>query len=139
MMPATEKSVIMALYSAWGGEGWIKRWSPDQEPCPCVYRWYGLVCDRKGHISDIDLSYNNLTGTIPAAVSTLPWIKTLRLNSNFLTGTIPPELADMDRLTLLHLQGNKFTRDSPKPLVPQVIAKMPSLRDFMISKEETAR
>ena len=137
MTTSAERQVLMEFYEATAGIGWLKKWDHENKPCPCVYDWYGLTCDRHGHITAIDLAYNNLTGIIPASISTLNYLTSLRLNSNFLSGVIPPELADLHLLTTLHLQANRFSRVSPKPLVPQVIASMPTLRDFMITKEES--
>jgi hypothetical protein len=41
----------------------------------------------------VDLSSNELTGTIPAGFGKLPALQTFDLSSNQLTGDIPPYLA----------------------------------------------
>lgn len=44
---------------------------------------------------EIDLSYNDITGTIPAFLAKVPKLKQLKLEENRLEGSIPAELADV--------------------------------------------
>ncbi|KAF3341045.1 Polygalacturonase inhibitor 2 [Carex littledalei] len=65
------------------------------------------------NITEINLSVNHLSGTIPSSLSTLPNLKTLVLSSNYLTGTIPPGLVHGSFPTLV-LSNNNLTGELPK-------------------------
>ena len=62
-----------------------------------------------GNLVELDLSYNELTGTIPSELGDLAHVQVLRLDGNQLTGTIPSELGDLAHLRSLHLNGNRLT------------------------------
>jgi len=128
-----DRFVLATMYFATGGENWYEStgWlEPDQHHCS----WARVVCagytDRI--IVDIDLSRNNLTGTIPATLSllhdlisvwfpdnpslggpipgdvlgSLPRLKILYLQDCSFTGTIPESLLDSGSLETLYVQGN---------------------------------
>ncbi|CAI7770818.1 unnamed protein product, partial [Closterium sp. NIES-54] len=89
-------------------------------------------------LSDLDLSYNLLAGplptvlciptltnlalsvnlftSIPAAVSVMKSLKSLRLDRNRLTGSIPPQISVMKDLYNLELQDNALTGPIPAQL-----------------------
>ena len=54
----------------------------------------------------LDLSYYQLSGTIPAELGDLPHLQVLDLSGNRLTGTIPGELGSLTNLQELRLSGN---------------------------------
>nr|CAB3452372.1 unnamed protein product [Digitaria exilis] len=57
----------------------------------------------------MDLSFNDLRGEIPLAITTLPALSFLNLGFNWLHGNIPPELGNMASLTQLGFEGNDLT------------------------------
>jgi Leucine-rich repeat (LRR) protein len=63
----------------------------------------------------LDLSQNNLGGTIPATLGNLPLLSTLRLNNNQLTGQIPSDIWGARSLTLVYLNANQLTGSIPEP------------------------
>jgi hypothetical protein len=48
-----------------------------------------------GSVHGLDLSYNSLSGTLPAEITTTSAFHTLNLASNFLTGTVPASWAQI--------------------------------------------
>jgi hypothetical protein len=64
----------------------------------------------------LDLSTNQLTGQIPAALGGLTTLRTLGLNNNLLSGGIPGQLADLANLQLLLLANNSLTGPIPASL-----------------------
>ena len=96
-----EKQILLDLHAATKPNGWIGKWDPNAQPCPCIHGWYGVSCDQYGHIEHLDLSFNNLRGALPKSLGGLPKLKTLKLHSNKLTGTLPPELANIPTLCTL--------------------------------------
>lgn len=89
---AEEREVLVAIYSATQGtnwknhEGWL---GPSGSEC----RWHGVLCDsgvsELSTISELDLSRNNLRGSIPEAIGKLSHLQTLFLDGNTLSGQLP--------------------------------------------------
>ncbi|KAJ4820550.1 Polygalacturonase inhibitor protein [Rhynchospora pubera] len=65
------------------------------------------------NLTNIDLSGNQLSGTIPPSLFTLPKLDTLNLASNNLTGTIPPGILHTKNPALL-LTNNSLSGELPK-------------------------
>ncbi|KAF8690454.1 hypothetical protein HU200_040808 [Digitaria exilis] len=62
----------------------------------------------------MDLSFNDLRGEIPLAITTLPALSFLNLGFNWLHGNIPQELGKLTSLQLLDLSGNMLISQVPK-------------------------
>jgi len=117
-IPAEECQALGALYNQTGGDQWIEKsnWlatGPAND-------WYGITVEG-GHVTEIDLSFNNLTGTFPRDLVhhflySLVNLKRLDLHFNNLTGTIPAELGNMTSLQTLNLAGNNLYGEIPPEL-----------------------
>lgn len=101
--------VLTMLYYAFGGDGWINRggWLSGADICS----WYGVNCDRLGkYVHELDLSDNNLVGTIPSEINMLSDLRALWLRGNQLTGTIPHlAIGSLPELTILYVDNNMLT------------------------------
>ena len=64
----------------------------------------------------LDLSDNNLTGSIPPELGGLAGLRVVYLENNSLTGAIPPELGNLPNLRLLSLLANNLTGSIPSEL-----------------------
>ena len=64
----------------------------------------------------LGLANNQLTGTIPAQLGGATDLRALRLGGNQLTGAIPPELGNLGLLETLELQNNMLTGELPEEL-----------------------
>ncbi|KAJ7946927.1 Kinase [Quillaja saponaria] len=60
-------------------------------------------------LSDLSLNNNRLTGRIPDAFQQLPGLVTLDLSDNNLTGQLPPSMGNLSYLRALRLQNNQLT------------------------------
>ena len=149
-----QKYALAVFYFSTNGDGWKTCSQVANTPCeddapaqsstgrflshnlPACF-WSGLTCadqSRKGHVSWIDLSRNNLVGSIPDELSLLSddlellwlsgndglvgsipeWIgnfshlQNLSLFETSLGGNLPPSLYTLEKLTALRLYGSKF-------------------------------
>ncbi len=98
-------------------------------PSVPISAWRGVTIG--GHpprITAIGLPYANLSGRIPARLSRLQQLRSLRLEGNQLTGKIPARLARLNHLEVLTLDGNKLT-----DAVPLDLSYLPRLRQLGLS------
>ena len=105
---------LAALYGEAGGAFWKEaaNWLSEAP----LRDWHGVETDDAGHVTSIDLRYNNLRGRMPPELALMDRLETLRLIGNGLTGPIPPELARLDRLATLDLSVNLLTGPIPPEL-----------------------
>ncbi|KAF8727321.1 hypothetical protein HU200_018923 [Digitaria exilis] len=78
----------------------------------------GSIPDNIGSLSSVsqmNLSHNQLTGEIPAGLGSIPVLNLLDLSSNQLSGSIPPSLASL-RASELNLSSNQLTGEVPAAL-----------------------
>jgi len=66
-----------------------------------------------GTLSQIGLSSNNLTGTIPDVIPTNTFLYSLVLDNNNLTGSIPATVVNARLLSSLELYSNKLAGSIP--------------------------
>ena len=135
----SQREALVALYNATHGDGWRKNqdWLTDAP----LDSWYGVTTNGDGHVTEVLLSANGLTGVLPADLASLHAVEHLDLSSNSsltgkvpsafgkleklktleldwcdLSGPIPPELGSLTKLTRLDLSLNKLTGPVPPDL-----------------------
>lgn len=109
-----ECQALIALYESTGGLNWSDNAGWLQSNTPCT--WSGITCTGD-HISEIQLSFNQLRGILPPELGDLSELRVLALYSNQLHGVIPPELGDLPELGYLGLSSNLLTGPLPGELV----------------------
>ena len=126
-VPKGECEALVALYASTNGAGWSnsKNWLTST----LVGDWYGLSL-YNGHVSDISLSSNQLSGTIPPELGNLTDLQVFDLNDNQLSGSIPPELGNLTTLIGLDLSVNQFSGDVPDSLTNLVNLCEPGNMDY---------
>ncbi|CAD6269457.1 unnamed protein product [Miscanthus lutarioriparius] len=67
-------------------------------------------------LTDLELSGNYLTGTIPVSLARLPRLQFLELYYNELEGGVPAELGNLTQLTDIDLSENRLTGSIPESL-----------------------
>ena len=96
---------LFALYNSTNGSDWNDRtnWNSDAP----LDEWYGISIGGDGRITELNLSGNNLAGTLPADLANLSELKRIDFSENAgLTGPLPenwPELA----LEYMWLEGTQ--------------------------------
>lgn len=110
----TDRDTLVALYQATNGTRWQKNrnWLSNAP----IGTWYGVTTDDSGRVTELDLSQNELNGTIPSGLGTLTNLKELYLDDNDLRGKIPSELANLSYLIVLYLNDNRLSGEIPSEL-----------------------
>ena len=110
----TERDILIALYDATNGDAWTNNsnWCSDAD----LSEWYGVYTDYQGRVMSIDLSSNNLTGSLPDEIGNLEVLWTLNLYNNELTGEIPVSIGKLTELRNLDLSQNQLTGGLPSEM-----------------------
>ena len=97
----------MALYEATDGANWRSNdnWLSEAP----LGEWHGVITDRNGRVTGLDLRENQLTGEIPTELGSLSNLEWAYLGWNQLHGTIPSDLGRLTNLELLELIRNQLT------------------------------
>ncbi len=113
-VPTSERDALIALYNSTNGDNWNN--NTNWNSAELVGNWYGIRTTNingVGHVSEISLGSNNLTGTIPVEIGNFPELTSLDLWSNQLTGSIPSEIGNLTKLINLDLSPNTFSGTIP--------------------------
>lgn len=106
-----ETCTLLKLYESTHGNQWINSagWleaSKGLNNNPC--EWYGVTCNQDGRVVSIELSGNNLVGSIPVNLEYLDYLETMDVSSNQLVGTFPTQLLQLENLRHLDLSNNQY-------------------------------
>ncbi len=112
-IPQSECEALVSLYTSTNGPSWADRsgWLDTNTPCA----WAGVWCE-SGHVTDLELGDNGLSGSIPSALGGLTYLRWIVLYANALTGAIPPELGNLANLEWLDLSSNQLSGTIPAGL-----------------------
>ena len=116
-LDTAECNALLALYTSTNNlvtpDSWINEtgWLSAASPC----NWFGVTC-AAGHLSNLILKNNNLTGSLPAGIGSFADLVSLELNGNSLTGSLPPEIGALAKLITLNLSENAFSGKLPNSL-----------------------
>ena len=97
---AADIAVLEALYETARGRGWTESsgWLTDR----ALEGWHGVTADSLGHVTELDLARNGLTGRLPPTLSDLERMTALRIGENDLRGRLPLSL------TRVHLREFRY-------------------------------
>eukprot|EP01094_Clydonella_sp_ATCC50884_P006560 TRINITY_DN15782_c0_g1_i1.p1 TRINITY_DN15782_c0_g1~~TRINITY_DN15782_c0_g1_i1.p1 ORF type:complete len:273 (-),score=78.47 TRINITY_DN15782_c0_g1_i1:169-987(-) len=125
-----QKSALVALYNSTGGPYWFTRWDIDTDPCD--NNWYGVLC-ANSNVYSLSLQSNNLTGTIPSALSGLTSLQFLYLSKNRLSSTLPESLGNLRGLQQVGLDYNQLSGTIPSSFVNLELMQSLYLQDNAFS------
>ncbi len=100
---------LVTLYNSMNGSNWTNTWTLTQP----INTWNGITLNAWGCVEAIDLSENQLSGTIPPEIGNFSYLTSLNLGDNQITGAIPPEIANLIRLEELQIDNNQLTGNIP--------------------------
>ena len=104
---AAEYDALIAFFQGAGGSGWKEPWDISSNNLH-EKKWKGVITN-DGHVISINLTDNNLTGSISTELSKFTELQNLTLNRNKLTGTIPESLTKISKLKSVDLSENELT------------------------------
>ena len=109
-----DSAALAALYNAANGANWQRRtnWLSSRP----MGEWRGVSTNSLGRVNDLSLSWNRLSGTIPAELGDLTFLSSLYLYGNQLSGAIPSELGNLSHLIYLELNHNRLSGQIPSEL-----------------------
>jgi len=121
---------LMALYNSTDGPNWTDNtgWmggaaGTNCDPCN---GWFGVTCSG-GRVTELGLTSNQLSGSIPAELENLSSLTRLWLDRNQLSGMIPVELGNISSLTRLDLAFNQLSGS-----IPSELGNLSSLTDLFL-------
>ena len=125
----TDEVALIALYEATDGDNWLsnQNWLSNRP----IGTWYGVITDENDRVVELDLSENDLNGTIPSELGYLTYLEVLYLSENQLSGTIPSALGILSNLTELSLWSNELTG-----IIPPELGKLANLEVMYLGDNE---
>ena len=109
-IPSEECTALVRLYDATSGSNWTHNngWKTTNTPC----NWERVTC-QNGHVTELNVYSNNLSGSLPPELDNLSSLKILDLYGNQLSGNIPPEIGNLTSLQKLNLVENQLSGSIP--------------------------
>jgi hypothetical protein len=109
---------LAAIYFGMGGPNWASSegWLTSVHMC----EWENISCDTRNVFQELDLSEQDLTGTLPSDIALLgeTGIRSILMSRNNISGPIPGGvLASLPNLGILYLDNNMLTGTVPVELV----------------------
>jgi hypothetical protein len=111
-IPTAERQFLIDLYTSANGPGWNTgtNWN-GAVGTECT--WFGITCSSgNANVTIINLSTNNLIGTLPTTLNSLTALQLFDVNNNQLTGAIP-SLANLSALQVFNIGFNQLTGAIP--------------------------
>lgn len=119
---------LLAVYDSLGGPNWINTWDLSQP----ISTWHGVLLDEQGEcVIGLNLSNNQLSGSIPTEIRGLSNLVTLNLSNNNISGTIPTAIGQLAALEMLDLQHNNIVGQ-----IPTVIGYLPNLTSLSLGHNQ---
>ncbi len=108
----TDSLALVALYNSTDGANWTDNTNWLSGP---VSTWYGITVSGD-RVTQIQLSSNSLTGSVPTDIGDIESLTKLDLYNNSLSGSIPAELGNLTNLTDLLVNMNSLSGSIPSEL-----------------------
>lgn len=93
---------LIAFYNATNGVSWATTWDLNQP----VIDWHGVSLNTMGRVISINLSFNDLAGTLPAEIGDLSELVSLNLFWANISGSLPSTMSNLHKLEYLAINGH---------------------------------
>ncbi len=123
----SDSLALVSLYNSTNGENWVKN---DNWLTGPVKTWYGLVFD-KDSLKALNLSGNNLTGSLPLDIYNLRTLRYIYISFNELTGTLSNNIENLNNLVVLWASYNKLEGS-----LPSGIGNIDSLKTLYLNNNQ---
>ncbi|KAF8044258.1 hypothetical protein BT93_A2293 [Corymbia citriodora subsp. variegata] len=88
----------------------------------------GNIGELMPYLTDLDISWNSLNGTIPLSIGNMANLTTLVISNNYLSGEIPWFWSNLSLLYILDMSNNSLSGP-----IPREVGFLSSLRLFILS------
>lgn len=124
-IPQSECLGLEALFDTTNGAGWVNHtnWFSNLTPS----NWYGVWVSG-GHVTQLLLNSNNLTGYIPNALGNLTYLTRIEMGFNALSGSLPSTLVSLSSLQYFQVVDNDLSG-----AIPAFIGTLTYLHDLLLS------
>ena len=99
---------LVDLYNATAGSAWTIKWTLTTP----VHEWQGVTV-ANNRVTELRLSSNNLTGTLPESAGSLTALRYCDFSDNRLSGAVPETIKRLMQLEYLDLSENMLTGNFP--------------------------
>lgn len=96
---------LVDLYNSTDGAHWT---SHTNWLSGVVSTWQGIKVIG-GRVTQIDLHFNNVKGTLPPSFGNLTELTLIWMTDNYLTGSLPASFSNLTKLTAIYLFNNQLT------------------------------
>lgn len=106
----TNRYALAVFYYSAGGENWYDNtnWL---DPNTSICDWYGVRCDEDSIPTELRLSSNSMSGTLPEEISAINSMTTLQFFQNDLGSGIPLSIYSLPAIRAVDFEQNQFTGD----------------------------
>lgn len=115
---------LVALYNSTNGENWVKseNWLTGN-----VDTWYGIVCE-DNRVKAINLSGNNLVGSLPDAFYNLSALRYVYISFNQVSGVIKDKIRHLEMLEVFWASNNQIGG-----MLPEALGSVDSLKTLYLN------
>ena len=124
-----DREILVALYNATDGQNWghAFNWLTDAP----LGDWSGVETNALGRVTELNLPFNDLSGSLPVELGNLASLTTLRLEFNELSGPIPGVFGNLSSLENVDLSFNELSGP-----IPPELGKLTNLTELDLSWNE---
>ena len=123
-----QRYVMMVLFYDLSGEEWVRKEGFGSGKHEC--EWYGvLTCSHSQTLTQLDLSGNNLRGSLSSEIAQLSDLLFFDVSNDGLTGSIVSEIGLLHKLEIVRLGFNSLTGT-----IPEDVANCKNLRVLALNE-----
>ncbi len=111
-VPRSEYDALVSFYNSTNGNNWNynKNWLDSLNHS--VSEWDGVIV-ADGHVVNIVMDSNNVSGTIPNDIEDLINLNSIFMVNNNLSGSIPSTITNLEKLRIISLDVNNLSGEIP--------------------------